>query len=137
MAISSVRQTDAAPDLETLESRKAMAKLVTRLFEHWGLDTATQLNLLGLSKSSRALLGKYRRGEPLSPNRDTLDRVGWLLAIHKALRLLYPYNQEFRTQWVKLRNRAFTNRTPLEEMTEHGLIGIARVARYLDYQRGR
>lgn len=125
------------PDLESLESRRGMAKLITRLFELWELDTATQLNLLGLSQTSRTLLSKYRKGEPLSVNRDTLDRVGWLLAIHKALRLLYPYNQALRSQWVNHRNRAFNHHTPLEEMTEQGLIGIARVARYLDYQRGR
>ncbi len=137
MAINPAQRPAATLDLETPESRKALAKLVTRLFETWDLDTATQLNLLGLSESSRALLTKYRRGEPLSTNRDTLDRVGWLLAIHKALRLLYPYNQDLRARWVKLRNQAFANHTPLEEMTEQGLIGIAKVSRYLDYQRGR
>lgn len=137
MVINPAERRTASPNLETEESRQALARLVTRLFEIWDIDTATQLNLLGLSEKSRALLTKYRSGEPLSANRDTLDRVGWLLAIHKALRLLYPYNQELRAQWVKLRNRAFTHRTPLEEMTEHGLIGIARVSRYLDYQRGR
>ncbi len=137
MPISSARKTPPVSDLETPESRQALAKLVIRLFALWDLDTATQLSLLGLSTSSRALLGKYRRGEALSANRDTLDRVGWLLSIHKALRLLYPHNQALRAQWVKLRNRAFANHTPLEEMTEHGLIGIAKVARYLDYQRGR
>lgn len=131
------RKIAAVPELESTESRAAMAKLVTRLFDLWDLDTATQLNLLGLSKTSRAMLTRYRKGEPLSANRDTLDRVGWLLAIHKALRLLYPYNQEIRSQWVRLKHRAFGSHAPLEEMTEQGLIGIARVARYLDYQRGR
>lgn len=137
MVINPAKEPAATPDLETPESRRALAKLVTRLFEAWDIDTATQLNLLGLSEKSRVLLIKYRNGEPLSANRDTLDRAGWLLAIHKALRLLYPYNPDLRARWVKLRNRAFTNHTPLEEMTEQGLIGIARVSRYLDYQRGR
>ena len=137
MLISPHHNAAPIPELESTESREAMAKLVTRLFDLWELDTATQLNLLGLSKTSRAMLTKYRKGEPLSANRDTLDRVGWLLAIYKALRLLYPYNQELRSQWVKLKHRAFGSHTPLEEMTGQGLIGIARVARYLDYQRGR
>jgi len=137
MGMQPERYSASATDLEAPKSRQAMAKLVTRLFELWDLDTAAQLNLLGLSKKSRALLTKYRKGEALSSNRDTLDRVGWLLAIHKALRLLYPHNPDLRYQWVKHRNRAFANHTPLEEMEEHGLIGIAKVARYLDYQRGR
>ena len=137
MLTSPKRENAVIPELDSTESREAMAKLVTRLFDLWNLDTATQLNLLGLSKTSRAMLTKYRKGSPLSANRDTLDRVGWLLAIHKALRLLYPNNQKLRSQWVKLRNRALGDHTPLDEMTEQGLIGIARVARYLDYQRGR
>ncbi len=87
MVINPAKEPAATSDLETPESRRALAKLVIRLFEVWDLDTATQLNLLGLSEKSRALLTRYRKGEPLSANRDTLDRVGWLLAIHKALRL--------------------------------------------------
>lgn len=124
-------------DLETSASRQALASLVTRLFDCWELDTASQLNLLGLSESSHTQLFQYRRGEPLSTSGDMLDRVGRLLAIHKALRLLFPGNPELRNQWIKRRNRAFANLTPLEEMTEHGLIGIAKVSRYLDEQRCR
>jgi len=122
----------------TLETNRAqLAPLIMRLFEHWELDTAQQLNLLGLSPSSRSMLNRYRAGAAVPGTRDCLDRIGWLLAIHKALRLLYPYNDRLRYTWVKRRNSAFAERTALDVMTEEGLIGIARVARYLDWQRGR
>lgn len=125
-------------DIHSEESRKKLAKLITHLFEKWGLDTATQLNLLGLSVTSRALLGPYRMGtKPLPNTRDQFDRIGWLLAIHKALRLLYPYNEELRYHWIMHKNRAFHNQTPLELMVEEGIIGLAKVARYLDSRRGR
>lgn len=125
-------------DLTSIENREKAAQLVTRLFDLWHLDNATQLNLLGLSETSRALLGKYRQGKSALPNnRDIRDRVGWLLACHKALRLLYPRNEELRYSWVTRRNEAFNQRTPLEVMREQGLLGIARVARYLDYVRGQ
>lgn len=125
-------------DLTSIENREKAAQLVTRLFDLWHLDNATQLNLLGLSETSRALLGKYRQGKSALPNnRDIRDRVGWLLACHKALRLLYPRNEELRYSWVTRRNEAFGQRTPLEVMREQGLLGIARVARYLDYVRGQ
>jgi hypothetical protein len=65
------------------------------------------------------------------------DRVGWLLSIHKALRLLYPRNEDIRSSWVNRRNAAFDNLAPLDVMKEQGIIGIARVARYLDFYRGR
>ena len=125
------------PDLTGAYERKSLAKSLSRLFDQWELDNAARLNLLGLSEKSRALLPRYRSGDQGLPNsRDALDRAGWLLAIHKALRLLYPYNEELRRSWVRRRNRAFDNRTPLEVMTERGLIGLATVSRYLDYQRG-
>lgn len=125
-------------DLSTPAARKTMAKALIKLFDHWDIDTPTRLNLLGLSENSRALLAQYRKGEKgLPSSRDALDRAGWLLAIHKALRLLFPYNQELRYSWVRRRNQAFDNHTPLEMMLERGIIGLANVSRYLDFQRGR
>lgn len=124
-------------DLTTDESRSKQAILISNLFDHWKLGTEDQLNLLGLSSTSRAMLGKYRKGNPLSSSRDMQDRAGWLFAIHKALRLLYPRNPELRYSWISRRNRAFGNLAPLDLMKDEGLIGIAKVARYLDFQRGQ
>lgn len=124
-------------DLSSNDSRSALAKLVVKLFHRWGLSTADQLELLGLSPNSRAMLSKYGKGEALPATRDILDRVGWLLAIHKALSLLYPKNEDIRYSWVSRRNTAFDNLAPLTVMKEQGIIGIAKVARYLDFHRGR
>ncbi len=123
--------------LESADSRKGLATLVIKLFHLWGLSTSDQLDLLGLSPKSRAMLSKYAKGEALPATRDMYDRVGWLLSIHKALRLLYPRNEDIRYSWVNRRNAAFDNLAPLEVMKEQGIIGIARVARYLDFYRGR
>jgi hypothetical protein len=126
----------AGVNLFAPDSRSALAKMVTKLFQFWELSTADQLELLGLSAKSRSMLTKYRNGEALPESRDTLDRVGWLMAIHKALGLLYPHNEDIRYSWVTRRNKAFDNLTPLDVMREQGIIGIARVARYLDHYRG-
>jgi hypothetical protein len=127
-----------SPSLTDPESRQALAKMVIRLFKHWKLDTATQLNLLGLSETSRAMLSKYASGDnPLPNSRDMLDRVGLLLSIHKALRLLYPYNEALRYSWVRRRNDALSHQSPLEVMRKEGLIGIAKTGRYLDFLRGQ
>ena len=138
--MSLARATQPAADVFDLSieaNRAELAPMVMRLFELWELDSSQQLNLLGLSPTSRSMLGKYRHGGAVPATRDCLDRIGWLLAIHKALRLLYTYNETLRYAWVKHRNSAFGERTPVEVMTEDGLIGLARVARYLDWQRGR
>ena len=123
-------------DLESNEARKKLALMVTRLFELWNVTTADQLDLLGLSRTSRAQISKYRSGGAVPSSRDMLDRIGWLLSIHKSLRLLYPRNENIRYTWVKRRNRILDDQRPLDIMTYQGLIGIARVARYLDFLRG-
>ena len=135
--VSSIYQTPSI-DWQDESVRQGLAKLVMRLFDHWGLDTRTQLGLLGLSEKSRSLLSQYRSGKkPLPATRDILDRAGWLLAIHKALRLLYPKDEIRRYQFVHQRNALLDNQKPIEIMHQHGLLGIARIARFLDHNRGQ
>jgi hypothetical protein len=123
-------------DIESSDARKKLALMVTRLLELWKISTADQLELLGLSRTSRAQLSKYRSGGAMPSSRDMLDRIGWLLAIHKSLRLLYPRNEHIRYTWVKRRNKILDGQRPLDIMKDQGLIGVARVARYLDFLRG-
>ncbi len=123
-------------DISSRENRIKLAKLVTKLFDLWNLSTADQLELLGLSTTSRAMLTKYRQGTALPSSRDMLDRVGWLLSIHKALRLLYPQNENIRYSWILMRNQVLGNQRPIDIMKEEGLIGIAKTSRYLDHLRG-
>ena len=123
-------------NIENSDARRKLARLVTRLFELWDLPTVDQLELLGLSRTSRAQISKYRKGGALPSSRDMLDRIGWLLSIHKSLRLLYPRNENIRYTWVKRRNQILDDQRPLDIMKYQGLIGIARVARYLDFIRG-
>lgn len=125
------------PDLTSDATRVGLAKLITKLFDLWDLSTSDRLELLGQSVNSRANLTKYRKGSPLPNLRDLLDRAGWLLSIHKSLRLLYPHNETLRYTWINRRNKAFDNMTPLQVIRYEGIIGMAKVSRYLDYQRGR
>jgi len=135
---SSDSSSGDGPDIHSEESRKQLAKLLMNLFERWDLDTSTQLNLLGLSTTSRSLLTPYKKGEKALPNtRDLFDRAGWLLSIHKSLRLLYPYNDKLRNTWIHRKNTVFNNQVPLDIIIEQGIIGLAKVARLLDFQRGQ
>jgi hypothetical protein len=127
---------DISIDIESSDARKKLGRMVTRLFELWKISSADQLELLGLSRTSRAQLSKYRNGGAVPSSRDMLDRIGWLLSIHKSLRLLYPRNEHVRYTWVKRRNRILDDQRPLDIMKNQGLIGVARVARYLDFLRG-
>lgn len=116
--------------------RGAIAKMLMQLFEHWQLSTEEQLDALGLSTGNRSALGRYRKGEPISQNRDMLERAGHLLAIHKNLRLLFPHNRDLAYAWMRTRNKAFEGRTPIETIREWGFPGLLMVRAYLDRARG-
>ena len=126
------------PDLADEGTRRDLARVLAALFVQWDLPGDVQLALLGLSPESRKVLPQYRRGERALPNtRDTLDRAGFLLGIHKGLRLLFPEDPVLRYGWVKRRNRLLGERTPLDVMLDEGLVGLARIARFVDFQRGQ
>lgn len=111
--------------------------MLMTLFDHWQLSTSEQLSLLGFSKENRATLSKYRKGQPLTNDRDKLERAGGLLGIHKSLRLLFPHDRELAYSWMKRPNRAFNGLTPTQLIDQQGMIGIYMVRSYLDSQRGR
>lgn len=129
--------TALAPTLADSIDRKAIAGMLTQLFDHWKLTTEEQLDALGFATSNRAVLSRYRRGEPISGSRDTLERAGHLLGIHKNLRLLFPDNRDLAYAWMKTRNRAFENRSPIEAIREYGFAGLLMVLAYLDRARGQ
>jgi len=126
----------AAPDPQSREGRAALARLITRLFDHWQLSTADQAALLGLSEASRSSLARYRRGEPLADSRDLVERAGHLLAIHRSLRILFPHNRSLAYRWPTLPNTAFGGRTPVQVVREDGFLGLLTVRRELDFERG-
>lgn len=117
--------------------RRAISSLLIKLFDRWGLSTEEQLDALGFATTNRAILTKYRRGEPISGSRDTLERAGHLLGIHRNLRLLFPRNPNLRYAWIKTRNRAFDYRAPIEVIREWGFAGLLMVRAYLDRARGQ
>jgi len=96
-----------------LNRSKALLKLVSNLFGEWEMTEAERHDLLG-------------------PDDELEDRVGWLLSIHKALRLLYPENPEICYSWVKRRNQVFDNQAPLQIMLQSGIPGMKAVAFHLD-----
>ena len=141
LAVAEPRDAYAAdvetrPDLSSRSGREALAQLVMTLFDRWQIGTAEQSALLGLAVGSRASLARYRKGEPFADSRDLLDRAGHLLAIHRALRVLFPHNRELVYAWPTTPNADFGGRTPVAVMREDGFLGLLTVRRYLDFPRG-
>lgn len=118
------------------DDRNALSKMIMNLFDHWQLKTEEQLQLLGLSPKNRASLSKYRSGTPLANDRDKLERAAMLLGIHKSLRLLFPKNRDLAYSWMSRPNKAFGGVSPVQLITDHGMMGLYMVRSYLDRQRG-
>ena len=110
----------------------ALAKMVIQLLDHWNLPTEDQLALLGLSPTDRSPLSRYRHGEPIGIDVDQYARVGHLLTIHKSLRILFPNNKDALYSWMKSKNNAFENRSPIEMIKKFGFAGLLMVRTYLD-----
>ena len=122
--------------LPVMQDRGALAKMIMTLLDHWELPTEDQAALLGLALSNRSALNRYRKGEAIGTSPDQFARVGYLLGIHKNLRLLFPQNRELAYRWMTTRNRAFNNLTPVETIKELGFAGLLMVRAYLDRARG-
>ena len=131
------QQAEHIQDLYIQANRAKLATMVTRLFDHWGLEQSEQLALLGLSEGSRTTLHRYRHGRALSNNRDLLDRVSHLLGIHKSLRILYPHNRDLAYRWPKSPNKRLHDMTPVEFVRREGFGGLASIRHMLDVERGR
>lgn len=116
------------------DNLKRNTENVVKLFKHWDIKIDEQCNLLG--GISPQQLNKFKHGKAHISGRDTLERVGNLLGIHKSLRILYPYNRAVVYKWIKARNKILHNLTPLEVMLSEGYIGIAQIRKLTDYMRG-
>lgn len=130
------RLTDLPTTTRTRDERVVLARAVTKLFELWQLASADQLMLLGLNESNRIALQRYARGEALAANRDLLERVGHLLGIHKALKLLYPKNSEIVAGWMGSPNTFFDGAAPVDVVRRFGFAGLLMVRGTLDRMRG-
>lgn len=133
--MTALRATISPQALEI--DRSKITPMLLTLFDLWQLNSEEKLAALGLSLENRAALTRYKKGEAISASRDMLDRAGNLLAIHKALRLLFPQNPELAYGWMKTRNKAFHGQTPIETIVELGFPGLLYVRSYLDRARGQ
>ncbi|WP_303905909.1 antitoxin Xre/MbcA/ParS toxin-binding domain-containing protein [Thiohalomonas denitrificans] len=113
------------PELQSEESRRAVAEASVALLDRWGLDEGQEKLLLGIDA-----IRPYREGEPLPDNLDVLARAGQLLAIDRALKKRYADDPMMRDNWVKFPNPALGDFTPLLVMLggPDGLVRVRDVA---------
>lgn len=102
----------------------------------WKLTTKEQRILLG--SPSESTFFKWKRAKDGHLSADTLDRVSYIMGIHKALRIIFGDIKSVE-RWIHEPNEAplFGGRNALDFMTAGGhMEDLASVRRYLDAERG-
>ena len=111
----------------------ALFRTFLRLAAHWRLGKREQGVLLG--GVSRHTLGRWAEaavsGAGLTLERDQRDRIACLIAIHRSLRTIYPYD-EIAYAWVSRPHGDFAGQAPLDVMLGGGLLDLVRVKGYLE-----
>ena len=127
-------QPQTQPDPQRVAS--AALQAFFNLSQRWELTAAQERILLGDPPTSTFFRWKASK-HAARLGRDTLDRVSYLLGIHKALNILLP-SAAAADQWVKKPNEAplFGGHSALERMLGGSVADLADVRRYLDAQRG-
>lgn len=98
----------------------------------WSLGTDEQITLLG--GPGRSTFFKWKKeGGSLPP--DTEERLSHLLAIWKALRILFTVDEQGE-QWVRKPSFYFDGQSALDVMLRGRVADIYAVRQYLDAQRG-
>ncbi|UXI02718.1 MbcA/ParS/Xre antitoxin family protein [Photobacterium sp. TY1-4] len=110
--------------------------VVFNILDKWSCTQAQQMALLGLS--SRSTLNKYRsHPESAKVSNDLLERMSYILNIHKCLRILFSA-EESVYQWVQKPNAHpfFAGRSAMDVMIQGKVVDLYQVASRLNAWRG-
>ncbi|MFC6673255.1 antitoxin Xre/MbcA/ParS toxin-binding domain-containing protein [Marinobacterium aestuariivivens] len=127
----------AARDILDQKDPKVVSNTALKVFfniaKEWGLSSQDEMTLLG--DPARSTFYKWRNGDgPVIP-KDTLERISYVMGIYKALRLLFP-TEDQANAWPRKPNRDFGGESALGVMLKGSVINLADVRRYLDAMRG-
>jgi len=105
----------------------AAIKVVFALFEQWDIPAHIQSQILGVTRNTYS---KYERGG-FPTRKAQLLRIEDLLAIYKALMVLFPEQGDSVLRWLRVKNEILMGKTPLKLMSADGL---RKVRLYLEGQ---
>lgn len=122
-------------NLQTPQAGKVALKGFFAITTLWGVEPEQAMTLLG--GIGKTTFYKYRTLPEVTLPNDTLERISYVLGIHKALRVLFP-DEARAAAWVSKHNAAepFNGHSALDWMLQGRVTDLADVRRYLDAVRG-
>lgn len=132
--------TALAANRESAITSQAVSTAAIRTFHNianvWQLNTEQQVVLLG--NPARSTFFRWKKDpQSVRLERDTLERISYILGIYKALQILLP-DIEAADSWIKKPNSAplFQGQSALERMLSGNVADLFVVRQYLDAVRG-
>jgi len=100
-----------------------------RLADQWELTVPEQMTLLG--HPSRSTFYNWKADRISGVPHDTLSRLSHMIAIHRALGILFPETSE-ADAWVKKANDELAGQTVIDRLLAGELTDLAQVRSHLD-----
>jgi len=133
--MSAVLQASPRPvALNTYQAAEAALRTFWRLAEAWKLNTAEQMTLLGVARTT---LYQWKQGKVGPLDKHVLERLSYLFGIYSALQILLPV-PERANEWLRKPNTApfLGGRSALDRMLGGQVADLFVVRQYLDAERG-
>ncbi|MGF1717767.1 MbcA/ParS/Xre antitoxin family protein [Photobacterium chitinilyticum] len=131
MNASHAKQGQAQP-----EAGNTVLPVIFNILDKWSCTQAQQVAILGLT--SRSTLNKYRNHpESAKVSKDLLERMSYILNIHKCLRIMFTAEDSVY-QWVQKPNSHpfFAGRSAMDIMNQGKVVDLYQIASRLNAWRG-
>jgi len=118
------------------EAGNTVLPVIFNILDKWSCTQAQQVAILGLT--SRSTLNKYRNHpESAKVSKDLLERMSYILNIHKCLRIMFTA-EESVYQWVQKPNSHpfFAGRSAMDIMNQGKVVDLYQIASRLNAWRG-
>lgn len=123
----------AVSQLPPEEVARVSMKTFFNICEKWQLSTEEAMLLLG--RPSRATFFKWKRETAKKLTDDQLTRISLVLGVYKALRVLFPTEQQANA-WINKPNSYFDGKPAREQFCSGHILSMINLRRYLDAMRG-
>lgn len=116
----------------TPQAGKVALTFFFSLMEKWGCSESEQKVLLG--SAGNTTYHKYKGLPEVRLADDLMERISYLMGIHKSLRVIFSNQQDNAYQWVRKPNMAapFNGNSALQLMLSGGMTELSDVRRYLE-----
>jgi hypothetical protein len=118
------------------EAGNMVLPVIFNILDKWACTQTQQMAILGLA--SRSTLNKYRsHPESAKVSKDLLERMSYILNIHKCLRIMFTAEESIY-QWVQKPNAHpfFAGRSAMDIMVQGKVVDLYQVASRLNAWRG-